>query len=219
MEGISEEVYLPWQKDVIKMFFTDAIRPAKLPLALENGKPVWAIKEKVIVVVLPGKKGDEPNEVKECQQVGQLRTKHKIKLFHLGNKRVEEVSYGYDTKRKQFLYPAFDYGGLTNLPQIPGTEVAFASNDMLEVSCGQATYDVAETLFNAWNNLVRHNLPNERTNFENVVKCIVDAFPDGAVLRFFKLPAEPERHARRFLQDRDAQEVQRQPGVAETHAE
>ena len=36
-------------------------------------------------------------------------------MYHIGDKKKQKVSYGYDEEENNFVYPALDFGGLTNL--------------------------------------------------------------------------------------------------------
>ena len=49
--------------------------------------------------------------------------KHKIKLYHIGDKKKSLVSLGYDKQDDIFLYPGIDFGGLTSIGQTPGDNI------------------------------------------------------------------------------------------------
>ena len=111
---IDKETFYKWQELIIDEYYTD--KHLKTDLFPKKNKPVVLKQSKTIIVLDFDKLSSNADKGKNKE----LPEKHKISLFHIGKMKDDLVSLGY--KDNEMLYPALDFGGLTNYRQKLGTK-------------------------------------------------------------------------------------------------
>ncbi|CAK0855145.1 unnamed protein product [Prorocentrum cordatum] len=177
--------YQEWERLVVSEFYRREKGTTEVP---KPGFPASVLKEKVIAVVLAGEAREVDAVAKSI--TGLLPSKSVIMLYHIGKGKKDGVGYGFSEGKREMMYPAIDAGGLTNCRQKIGDTVEFESEEV-RVRVGDQSRDVANQLFSSWNAVAPKKLPDRlKHEFIQVILSIQKAFPEGAVLRFLRLPVE-----------------------------
>jgi len=121
---VNELTFRNWEKDIITSFNNISLIPT-------NGNPVYAIRDKVILV-LDFETSDKKrmSELVQNNVVEKIPAKIKIPLYHFGNLVNDAVSVGIEDTL--FKYPCTDFGGLTNYYHTIGEKVTFLKDNNSE---------------------------------------------------------------------------------------
>lgn len=113
---VNKTTYRHWCQDIIEHYSKIIPTP---------GNPTYVIRNKVVLMVDPVYRENMGNgtvfqqltdsyeELHSEKYQTEPPKKHKIELYHIGNKKLEMVSFGLDNDGV-FSFPALDLGGLTN---------------------------------------------------------------------------------------------------------
>lgn len=131
-----------------------------------------------------------------------LPTKHKLQLYHFGERAKSTVSVGYDTNRKCFKHPATDFGGLTNVNQQPGETVSFVgtSTRITAKTLSARIAPLSRTLLTQWHKHSQRSSSNNAStlvkNLQSFLRSVITVLKDDttpytrAHLRFHVLTPE-----------------------------
>jgi hypothetical protein len=182
---IDKETFYKWQEQVIDEYYTD--KHLKTDLFPKKNKPAVLKQSKTIIVL----DFDTLSSNADKGKKNELPQKHKISLFHIGQMKDDLVSIGY--KDNEMLYPALDFGGLTNYRQIFGTKNTFQSKYFtLQKSADITRY--LDNIYNTW------KIYNKKDRLYGDMKVKMNKFLRSAILylhssnytkmniRFVKLP-------------------------------
>jgi len=192
MAAVSKEDYLAWEKGVIKAFFEPDQRSTAL--VPTDGACSVLLKEKYILVADALTKDGVclSRRAEKASSADTLPTKTKIQLWHIGKQAIDGVNLG--VADEQVNHPACDLGGLTNLRQKIGSVADFVDGEDGGVSWPLASMSAKtlSTLLHAlWCKLSTKSLPEAlKEDLQKWLGSVADALPDGAILRFHKLPSE-----------------------------
>ena len=195
--GVSKEDYLEWEQKVVAAFYEPEERSTSLVPAA--GAPSVLSKQKVLLVVDScdatgsGQRGSPASAVAASAPDGaKLRSKDKIKLWHIGKQVNDGVSIGH--AEGTFLHPACDIGGLTNYRQKVGAAGQFVGDGIPwppDVADDAATRMMARSLKARWCEVAGRPLPESLAdNLVRWLSSLTEALPEGCVLRFHALPPE-----------------------------
>ena len=116
---INKQTYELWEQNIINNLYIDDSKKTKLIPTNNNYSIVKRIKTIIFINFINDKR--QFYNLVINNSIESLPIKHKIKLHHIGNNKLDGVSSGLDNNT--FYYPATDNGGLTNLKQKLGTKV------------------------------------------------------------------------------------------------
>ena len=146
---ISKKKYLQWESRIVEN--CKRIVP-------KTGEPTIARRRKIIVVadMIPKNSKLPMSTLVKNGQLENLPEKHRIPLYHIGNKQLDTVSLGYEQHPHQpgkqvFKHPATDFGGLTNLTQIVGEEeITFENKNPFVVNANTSVSSCTKKIYKAW---------------------------------------------------------------------
>lgn len=188
MKYISKDEYKEWEKEVISSFYHK--KHFKTDIIPVNGEISYLKHSKHIIVVNFGnikKEVSKKNVKKE-----DLPKKIKLKMYHIGEKKKQNVSYGYDEEDDIFKYPALDFGGLTNFKQVPGK--SYQMNRSFRIDKDTSIPKICNELYKMWKKLM------EKKRFSGGIKqgllkwleslqLLLKKNNDYAILHFYKQPS------------------------------
>ena len=185
-----------------------------LNLLPSDNNPIQLYKKKVIIaidfisndnielskLIEKGKITNNKNTTTESTAI--LPEKHSIKLFHIGNNKNDDVSFGWkklDNGDIEFLHPAFDIGGLTNYKQLENTKTAWLPKKLI-VDRDLSRVQMTELLSNLHKQWLAYS--NKKTFYkysnakiQKIIQSIINYLDANqnykyAKLCFIKLPTE-----------------------------
>ena len=191
MATASKEEYLAWEAEVVKAFY-DAAKKRTLLVPID-GAPAVLSKEKYILVAdVLRESGDAASVTVAAGDDAHLSAKAKVKMWHVVNGALEGVNLG--VADGQFLHPACDVGGLTNLRQKVGSAAVFVDGPEGSVQwpSPSVSAETLATMLHAWwcklaGKELRDSLVGELARW---LESATSAMPLGCKLRFHALPPE-----------------------------
>ncbi len=159
------------------------------------------VKHKVILVldlqIDSEKKTEEPKFMSELSKAeAQNLTESKISIWHTGNKKLDEVKLGYNPEKKQFLYPAIDFGGITNYRIVLDNKPDFLAPGYNIDLSGPAPAKTTSEILNNWlklSKLTNLNLDMQHKLYDGlkkVLNSLIKTDHPSVAIRFVKLPDE-----------------------------
>ena len=149
---INKEEYEEWKNKVIKKFFNHKkcsknILPKKLKVS--------CLKKNKVIIVLDIFRNENKKLFSNLAKGGKnMPNKHKIELYHSGNKKNGSVSVGATvfSNEKQFLHPSIDFGGLTNYRQSLGKSPKFLKGQAIKIGHVKPKNinSIVNKLYNTW---------------------------------------------------------------------
>ena len=152
--SINKDKYSKWESGIISKFYTSQSSKSKgkhhtlhlssktqhkrtkknttdmLDLLPTDNHPKQLHKNKIAIGI--DFVTNDNNELSKLIQKGNISTstpeKHTISLFHIGNNKLDDVSFGWkklDNGAIEFAHPAFDLAGLTNYKQLEKTKATW----------------------------------------------------------------------------------------------
>jgi len=189
---IDKETFYKWQDQIINEYYTD--KHLKTDLFPKQNTPSVLKQSKTIIVL----DFDRLSSYADKGEKKELPEKHKISLFHIGKMKDDLVSLGY--KDNEMLYPALDFGGLTNYRQKLGKKSEVNSPNgwflpqQFKVKKSTDITRQIDKIYNTW------KIYNKKNQFYGNMKVKMNKFLRSAILylhstnyttmniRFVKLP-------------------------------
>ena len=186
---IDKETFKKYEKDIIDKYYDN--KKNKTQLIPKNNNPSYLKQDKYIIVVnfnnIKKKVSDKNTNISE------LPEKTKIKMYHIGEEEMQNVSYGYDKEDNIFKYPALDFGGLTNFKQKVGDKHRFFRNYKLDKNT--PLVKLCDDLYNDWKQLMKKNrfygnIKNKLYLWLINLQDLLKETNDFVFLHFFHLPSK-----------------------------
>ena len=198
MNYISRDIYDKWKYETIKFFFNK--KKCKHKLVPYGNNINCLIKDKIIIVLDIFRKKNKKLYSKIAKENKNIPEKHKISLYHSGNKKNGTVSVGFTTfsNEKQFLHPAIDFGGLTNYRQVLGKRAKFLKESPIRLGYNKPKKinNVVNRLYKLWKKNSNKKIFYGKVK-ANLKKVILSIYKNKILnkgdyinLRFYKLPNE-----------------------------
>jgi len=176
-----EQVYKDWQKSVIDNFYEKA-KSKQISLPKDN-RPLYACKDKITIVINFIENGTD-NSTRVLNGDTTLPKKEQIKLYHIGEKKMNFTSNG--VKDDEFIFPAIDTGGLTNYKQKMGKPNTFLpAKFVVNESTTQQTID---SIYKKWRKYSgkKRFYGNLKQEFTKAIRSI----KQPAFIQFIVVPRE-----------------------------
>jgi hypothetical protein len=183
---VSKEDYSSFEKNIIKdLFITNQKSEVRVP---KNDKPVYAIKKKVIIVLDYYIQNQKISDLVLSNNNNlPLPKKEYIKLYHIGNKKYDNVSIGLSNSI--FTFPAIDLGGLTNYKQSLGQKAEFIGKGLnITNSFSQKEMDSIYTLWKKYSGK-KMFYGNVKKELKKVLSGVLSYYP-SVHISFVKVPEE-----------------------------
>ena len=188
---ISKAEYQKWENGLTKLWAPTAKKQLGYPTAKLMDK------NKIIVVLditLPGNNQDSLYTSKEPNNIPE----NKLKLWHIGNQKMDMVKYGFNAEKQILNYPAFDFGGLTNYKQHVGqgkTPDFLGSNSEIIYSSPSTANVISVDIFKEWCKLLGglKMTPADTHKIQLGISKVLRSIPIINLpvnIRFSKLPSE-----------------------------
>jgi len=180
-----ENIYKSFQKEVISNFYKKS-KSNKLILPKDNN-PLFCFKDKVILVINYIINGN-PISINVQNKLNlpnlDLPKKKYINLYHIGEKKNNNVAYGLldDT----FIYPGIDLGGLTNYKQKIGTIPSFLDKSFLIND--KITKKTSNDIYKTWK--LYSNKKKFYGNIKNELYKALNSIKNNCIIQFIKVPIE-----------------------------
>jgi len=187
MKYISKSEYKDWENEIISRFYNKKHKQTKLiptnnnPSHLRLNKYILIVDFENIKKIVSNKNVTKNN----------LPKKEKITMYHIGDKKKQKVSYGYDDEENKFVYPALDFGGLTNLKQDLGK--TYRMNGSFQIDKDTSLEKLCNELYQKWKILMDKqkfygNIKNGLLKWLQSLQLILKKKNISAILHFYKRP-------------------------------
>lgn len=148
MSYFNKEEYENWEKIIIDDLYDK--KHKKTDLFPSDNEVSYVKQFKYIVFV---DFNNMKNVVENNPDLYELPEKRKIKLYHIGNDKLDYVKHGYYTDDKVFKHAGFDFGGLTNFWQTPNKKYRTYGNYKMDSNTPLSS--LTNELYNQWKQLMK----------------------------------------------------------------
>jgi hypothetical protein len=125
---INKEVWTKYEQEVIDKFYNESMKVT--PVVPTDRHPSYLVHRKVIVVLIL-----DPDEPRRVWKKLPVQADRKVELFHIGERKLlQQSTYGFKERDKQFHYPATDFGGFTGYRQPWGVKQEFILGEHVPIS-------------------------------------------------------------------------------------
>lgn len=138
MTTVTKEDYKAWEANVLSIFGPSSPLPPEGRRMVKQKVIVFAYRSRDLKGAMREHNPSSEESMKTSMKTSMKRrgvrsarsyrstTKRKLSLWHMGSKRMETVSYGWDEEKGRFLFPGTDVGGLTNAVHTPPSPFLFS---------------------------------------------------------------------------------------------
>jgi len=185
---ITKQKYKEWEQSIINRYYNDEKKTT--PIIPTNGNPSHLQQSKWILFL------DFNDIMKQASskkvKVADLPVKQKKSLYHIGTKKLDNVTFGYDNDDKEFKYPALDLGGNTVFRS--KLKTSYETKFNLKLTKDTEPRDLSIKIYNEWTNLLGKTkiigvTPKDIEKWLMSVNKLLKE-EDYIILRFFQLPTK-----------------------------
>ena len=148
MSYINKEEYENWEKIIVDDLYDKKHKKTDL---FPSDNEVSYVKQFKYIVFIDF--NNMKKVVENNPDLNELPEKRKIKLYHIGNDKLDYVKHGYYTDDKVFKHAGFDFGGLTNFWQIPNKKYRTYGNYKMDSNTPLSS--LTNELYNQWKQLMK----------------------------------------------------------------
>jgi hypothetical protein len=185
MKYITKDEYQLWESTIVNDLYDK--KHKKTPL-FPTDKEVSYVKQFKYIIFADF--NNIKKVIENTDTVTDLPEKIKIKLYHIGKDKLDNVTYGYALDDKVFKHPGLDFGGLTNFWQEPHKKYQTYGNYKLEGDTPLTI--IVKDIYNYWKKLMKKerfvgNIKQGLTKWLKSVQKILSEGSMFATIRLYKL--------------------------------
>ena len=190
---ISKEEYQKFENRISEDLYHE--KKIKTDLVPRIGKPSVIELNKVILVLdFVNKDGKSMSQLIKDKNINNINETSYVSLYHIGNKKKDTVKIGYDKDKNMVIFPATDFGGLTNYRLRVGNRDEL-SKTKINIIQSSNINNVLNDIYYTWKKLSKKNrlyggIKNKLKLFiTSVIKYIHSQEEFKSVnIRFWKMP-------------------------------
>ena len=185
MSFINKEEYESWEKGIVDDLYDTKHKKTNL---LPSDNELSYVKQFKYILFVDF--NNVKKVVENISDVDKLPEKRKIKLYHIGNDKLDYVKHGYYSDDKVFKHAGFDFGGLTNFWQTPNKKYRTYGNYKMESHTPLSS--LTNDLYNQWKQLMKKDrfVGNIKLGLNKWLKSVQKIMSDeniGGTIRLIKL--------------------------------
>jgi hypothetical protein len=183
-----EQTYKDWEQAIIANFYKKPQSQHSVSKNLQptDGRPVYAYKNKVMLVVNFICPDGIDTLAKTVEKHPDLPERTHVTMYHLGNKSTEGVSSGL--KGNEVSFPVIDVGGLTTYRHIVGTPSPVGMKSKRIRITSEVTQKTIDAIYQIWKKYAGKDrfYGNVKAGLALAIRSInMDAY-----IQFYKVPVE-----------------------------